>query len=129
MAFDLQIGAATLFMEASGEPPEGQQAVASVLGNRLRDGRWGPTLAAVCLAPAQFSCWNTSDPNRKRLAATSDTVLLPFEAMIQRALDGVLIDNTNGSLWYFNPGLVLPSWAALYRLQANIGAQAYYSQS
>ncbi len=131
MAFDIQIAAATLYMEASGEPLEGQQGVCSVLINRMRDGRWGPTLAAVCLAPQQFSSWNTKDPNRKRLALASDDdpLLLKFQEMVQAALSEGAPDPTLGSLWYFNPTLAKPLWASSYVLTAQLGNQNFYKQS
>jgi hypothetical protein len=64
MTFALEIAARTVWQEARGEPEEGQRAVAHVIVNRLRDGRWGKSLASVCLADRQFSGWNNSDPNR-----------------------------------------------------------------
>jgi N-acetylmuramoyl-L-alanine amidase len=64
---DRDIVALTLYGEARGEPLDGKLAVASVLRNRLRDGRWGRTYESVCLKPKQFSCWNASDPNHRVL--------------------------------------------------------------
>jgi hypothetical protein len=46
----------TLFGEVRGEPLDGIAGVSSVLDNRIKDGRWGPTLASVVGAWAQFSC-------------------------------------------------------------------------
>lgn len=131
MAFDLQIATATLYMEASGEPLEGQQGVCAVLVNRLKDGRWGHTLAAVCLAPLQFSSWNSTDPNRKRLALAPDTdpSLIKFESMVQAALSGSSPDPTDNALWYFNPSLAKPFWASSYVLTARLGNQTFYKQS
>ena len=51
-----QIVALTLYGECRGEPYQGKLAVASVVYCRAQ-GRT-ELLAAVCLAPRQFSCWN-----------------------------------------------------------------------
>ena len=130
MAFDLQIAAATLYMETSGEPLEGQQGVCAVLMNRLNDGRWGSTLAAVCLAPLQFSCWNSTDPNRKRMALAPDTdpLLVQLGTMVQQALAGALPDPTGNALYYFNPALARPTWAASFVLTATLGNQTFYKE-
>jgi spore germination cell wall hydrolase CwlJ-like protein len=50
------IFAATLYAECRGEPAEGQRWVAWVIKNRARHGR---SIREVCLAPAQFECWNS----------------------------------------------------------------------
>ena len=68
MAYSQQIATATIAMEASGEGPDGELAVAHTLLNRVKDGRWGRNLASVCLWKKQFSCWNDEDPNRIRFA-------------------------------------------------------------
>lgn len=129
MAYDLQIGTATVFMEASGEPPEGQQGVCHVLLNRLKDGRWGTTLAAVCLAPYQFSSWNTPDSNRKRLALLNESspALVTIAALLQGAIAGE-VDPTGGALWYFNPALARPTWAASYVETARLGHHVFYKE-
>lgn len=127
MAFDLEIGAATVFMEASGEPPDGKAAVAAVLANRLRDGRWGSTLAAVCLAPDQFSCWNTGDPNRRRMAETPDTdpSLIQCEAAMRAALGGKT-DPTFGAMWYCAADIRSPGWVDGAVFCGQFGSQLFY---
>lgn len=76
-SLDLDIMALTVWAEARGESKEGQKAVAWVIRNRYENPGWwsrqrgdgiqDDTIAAVCLDPYQFSCWNPSDPNRFRL--------------------------------------------------------------
>jgi spore germination cell wall hydrolase CwlJ-like protein len=128
MAFDLYLGTATAFMEASGEPLEGEQAVCHVMANRLKDGRWGATLASVVLWPEQFSCWLAGDPNRHRMAITPDIdpVLQRIQACLKSALDGSAVDITAGAMWYFNPSVVLPSWAQRLTLAGQFGSQLFY---
>lgn len=44
-----------IYLEANTESLECQQAVASVVINRWKDGRWGNTIASVIYSPYQFS--------------------------------------------------------------------------
>ena len=61
---ETDILARTIYGEARGESISGMEAVASVVLNRVafanRRGRfwWGNSIAEVCRAPKQFSCWN-----------------------------------------------------------------------
>ena len=110
MAYDLYIGAATLFMETSGEPPAGRVAVAHVLVNRLRSGKFGRTLSEICLKYRQFSGWNDKDPNGIRFAVAPDELLEPFEQILSNALSGKSLDPTGGALFYYNPKLASPNW-------------------
>lgn len=76
-AIDLDTMALTVWAEARGELPPGQKAVAWVIRNRWENPRWwsrqrgdgipDDTIAAVCRDPYQFSCWNSGDPQSKRL--------------------------------------------------------------
>ena len=59
---ELDTVARTIYGEARGESFEGQVAVAWVIKNRSIKRR--RTLMEICLAPFQFSCWNSSDPNK-----------------------------------------------------------------
>ena len=52
---DEELLARIVYLEARGEPDEGQQAVAQVVLNRLKDGTWGDTLSEVIYAPGQFN--------------------------------------------------------------------------
>ena len=129
MAYALQIAAMTVCQEASGEPLEGQKAVAHVLVNRLKQGRYGANLATVCLYPAQFSGWNTKDPNRLRVAAMPDAELAPFEAIVQAALDGTDPDETMGATLYYNPALATPNWNFAELTQtAQIGKHVFFKE-
>lgn len=65
--FDEVIAALTIYGEARGEPEPGKVAIGHVIRNSIKRGRWGKTVAAVCLFPARFSCWLSSDPNRRKL--------------------------------------------------------------
>lgn len=128
MAFDIELGTMTAFMESSGENAAGQRAVCHVLANRLTDGRWGNTLASVVLWPFQFSCWLNDDPNRHRMAVVPDTnpILVTIKSYLQAALDGSDSDITQGAMWYFNPKLAAPSWTNKLTLIGQFGSMNYY---
>lgn len=122
MSFADEIAVRTLWGEARGEPPEGQFAVAHVLRNRVKDGRWGHTAGLVCLAPMQFSCWNASDPNRAKMLGLddADSVLASCRAAwLQSASDS---DPTQGACFYYADSLKYdPSWAATMTETIHIG--------
>lgn len=61
----IDIVARTVYGEARNQDRTGQKAVAHVIFNRAAKNYAGGLVAAVCLAPKQFSCWNNGDPNRK----------------------------------------------------------------
>jgi len=130
VAYSLQIATATIYMEASGEGPQGELAVAHVLLNRQADGRWGKTLAQVCLAPEQFSCWNTTDPNRRRMAAlgNDDPALLSANAALGAAQGGAA-DPTRGATHYYSAKMPSPpEWAGSGRFLVQIGNHRFYDQ-
>lgn len=52
---DVRCVAQAVYHEARGEPMRGQRAVADVVMNRARSGRWGKSACAVVNAPRQFS--------------------------------------------------------------------------
>lgn len=60
-----EIVAITVLAEARGEGEIGMSAVACVILQRSLDGGVSPD--AVCLKKKQFSCWNSDDPQRKKL--------------------------------------------------------------
>ena len=130
MAFDTQIGTATVYLEASQEPPEGKSAVAHVLVNRVKDGRWGASITSVCLARMQFSCWNTDagdarDRDRLGKVSDSDPVLVACGAVLQLALDGN-VDPTGGATHYFAETIAPPAWVQGATFCGKFGSQLFY---
>lgn len=132
-AFDT--AARTLAQEARGEPMEGQTAVAWVIKNRLADGRWGETLASVCLWHGQFSGWwcprgtpSYQDPNFAYACglADDDATLSHMRSVLRVALDSAT-DPTNGATHYFNPSIVkAPAWVQDATPCGKFGRQAFY---
>lgn len=129
MDFAREVAARTLWMEARGEGDDGLRAVAHVLVNRLRAGRWGATLATVCLWAYQFSCWNTGDQNRLAMAklADDDAVLEKCRKIIDDAMTGASVDPTLGATFYVATYLRPPNWTVGATLTATIGRHAFYS--
>lgn len=116
-SFEQSVAARTIWGEARGEGDEGMKAVAHVLLNRLKLGRWGKTMGSVCLWPWQFSCWNVQDPNRPKMLGfhAMDLELGPPAAALAMAVtdDEQGVDPTGGATFYFNPKGLLrpPNWA------------------
>jgi conjugal transfer mating pair stabilization protein TraG len=107
----------TIAFEAGDEPDEGKAAVAHVVLNRAKTGRWGDTIKEVVTRPWQFEPWMTrrkeigrlspNDPRYKDAARIADAVL-----------SGQIPDPTAGATHFLNPTIVrqrrggsLPSWA------------------
>lgn len=128
MAFDFQITTSTVWMEARGEPIEGIYAVAYVIANRLRHGGFGKSLTAVCLAPHQFSCWNSSDPNRAALAAADpgDKALLQSETAVMAVLNKTAEDPTHGGLYYVQTSILPQAWLDGMTKTAEIGKHTFF---
>jgi spore germination cell wall hydrolase CwlJ-like protein len=120
----------TIAFEASGEPQMAQIAVAYVVLNRKKSGRWGDNIKAVVTHPGQFEPWTTrqreieelspDDPRYQRAAIIADAVL-----------SGQTPDPTAGATHFLNPTIVrerrggaLPSWAAGEGL--TIGSHTFY---
>jgi spore germination cell wall hydrolase CwlJ-like protein len=107
----------TIAFEASGETDAGKVAVAYVVLNRKKSGRWGDSIKAVVTHPGQFEPWiarrkeieelSPDDPRYQSAALIADTVLRER-----------VPDPTAGATHFLNPTIVrerrggsLPSWA------------------
>ncbi len=134
----LDVLALTLYGEARGEPVEGQIAVANVIRNRRRDGRWGQTYEGVCLARLQFSCWSPDGggANYLKLVKLRELVMagrMPADAALKAcygialALDQWILDNTHGATHYHTASLhPRPAWAIDEHPIATIGGHLFY---
>lgn len=111
VSFDTSIAARTLWGEARGEGKYGEDLIVHVIRNRVRDGRWGKTMANVCLWPYQFSCWNFGDPNRAQLVSLDDNdpALMQIVYMV---LDSVNeSDPTMNATHYYSDFIAPPPWS------------------
>jgi N-acetylmuramoyl-L-alanine amidase len=129
-SFDAACAVRTIWGEARGEGDAGMKAVAHVLFNRLKDGRWGQTLGSVCLAPYQFSCWNIGDPNRRLMLSlgSGSTELEPASAAFNAARSerGDGIDPSEGATHYKVVGTAA-AWAAGLTPCASIGRHEFFT--
>lgn len=131
--WDMDTWARTVWMEARGEGYEGMRAVAHVIHNRWKSGRWkfhGKTsVGLVCLGDRQYSAWNAdrTDDNREAMAVLddNDAVLQQSRAIVRAVLTGDS-DPTGGATHYFAPPAA-PGWADGAKLTAEIGRHRFYA--
>jgi N-acetylmuramoyl-L-alanine amidase len=128
MSWALHTAARTLWQEARGEPLIDQQAVAHVIWNRVRSGRWGHTLASVCLWHDQFSGWRSIDPNFQAACglADDDAALKDLMAIIAEAQYAT--DPTGGATHYYAPHGVVqtPTWVHGATPCGQFGSQLFF---
>ena len=121
----------TVAFEAAHETNMGKAAVAHVILNRKRSGKWGSTIKDVVTRPWQFEPWMTRrkeieelSPNDPRYQTTS--------RIADAVLDGEVPDPTAGATHFLNPVVVrqrrggsLPRWASGNAV--SIGSHAFYA--
>jgi spore germination cell wall hydrolase CwlJ-like protein len=107
----------TIVFEASGETEMGKAAVAHVILNRKRNGRWGKKIQDVVTHPWQFEPWMTRKEEIKRLSA-NDPRYLDAAKIADAVITGLIPDPTAGATHFLNPVVVrhrrsgsLPPWA------------------
>jgi N-acetylmuramoyl-L-alanine amidase len=128
----------TLFGEGRGENIAGLVAIGAVIRNRLHSGKY-PSYKAVVLAPKQFSCWNTTDPNYQILiehakqmlsgSPSNDPYFQRCAWVARGIMEWILFDETRGAEFYMTSKLFLssdcPSWARKLRNIVTIGSQVF----
>lgn len=132
--------AITIAAEARGESHDGKRAVAAVIRNRVLSPRWwGRDVRSVCLAPWQFSCWNTNDRGAaKRLASFADPQaafgVKPWESCVRAAaelLAGAIPADLLPTATHYHaikPGDPnWPSWATKETFLGTIGRHRFYA--
>jgi hypothetical protein len=125
----------TLLGEAD-QTPEGWQALANIIKNRVNSRAWGPNtrVGPVLNANKQFSVWNNT-PKMQALAArvratpTSDPNYQRAATVLQQVFNDQLPDNTGGATHYYAPKQMpngqAPDWA-LGEQGRMIGSQIFY---
>ncbi len=131
---EIDVLARTIWGEARREGHVGMEAVANVVLNRVKVAQahggkywWGANIIQVCQKPYQFSCWNRSDPNFKKLNAVteSDLYFVTCKRIAARACIGVLPDHTRGATHY-HADYVAPYWAKGETPTITIGRHIFY---
>lgn len=133
--FDREIWARTVWMEARGDGDVGMLAVAHVINNRFKSGRWSCggkiTHALICLNDLQFSCWNAdrNDQNREKMAVCDeyDDALIYCRSVVRMIEDGDH-DPTGNATHYYSVSMPLaPVWAASGTFTVKIGKHRFYA--
>lgn len=136
---ELTILAATILLEADGEPDDGYLAVGWVVMNRMR--LWNQTLKQVVYGPdgipddmyEPFSAWNVGDRAWALRKLGRAGVAEKAWKYAAAALWGLLPDPTKGATFYLNPDLTrkirsdhgLPSWYDAKKVVMKIGAHEF----
>lgn len=124
--------ARTIYGEARGQPKVGMEAVANVVLNRVKSGRYPNSVAQVCLQPFQFSCWNKNDPNRAKMENLKPGANHVFDECLEiadDALAGVLPDHTFGATHYYANYIAEPFWvkkSPMAQRTATIGVHLFF---
>jgi Cell Wall Hydrolase len=107
----------TIVFEASGESEQGKAAVAHVVLNRKRNGRWGDNIKDVVTRPWQFEPWMTKRREIEKLSP-DDPRYRDAARIADAVLSGRIPDPTAGATHFLNPIIVrqrrggsLPAWA------------------
>lgn len=113
--------------EARGEGNVGMRAVMCVVRNRVNSGMgdWDHVITKRW----QFS--SMTAPNDPMLVQWPDSPDPQFEAALQMSdgiFDGSTQDITGGATFYFNPHVVLPTWAATMQKVISIGNHDFYKE-
>ena len=126
--------AQAIYHEARGESEAGQLAVANVIVNRARSGKFPSTLCGVIYQNAEkgryrcqftFACDGRSDaPGERRAWARS--AALAQDVYAEFAL-GENVGAVPKSTLYYHTTAVRPSWASTYNAVAKIGSHIFYS--
>lgn len=110
---DFDVFIRTVLGESEAWNRDDAAGVAHVILNRLSYGRWGKTIAKVCQAKWQFSCWNMNDPSRERIinAVRGKGWFAEVERICKACLDGEITDPTSKSTHYYATYVAKPKWA------------------
>lgn len=115
--------ASAVYFEARGEPLEGQLAVAEVVLNRARSGRYPRGVCAVVRQPAQFSFVRGGAIPRADRRSPAWRRAVAVARIAERGEPRMLPDDV---LWY-HAHYVSPSWGRRLARTTRIGAHIFYS--
>ena len=115
--------ASAVYFEARGEPLEGQLAVAEVVLNRARSGRYPNTICAVVTQPAQFSFVRRGVIPRADRGSEAWRRAVACARIAQAEARRLLPRNV---LWY-HANYVSPGWGRRLERNTRIGLHIFYS--
>lgn len=106
--------ALNIYFEARSEPIEGQLSVALVTLNRVKSKDYPNSICEVVKQYKQFSWYwdGKSDRPTEQLAWHQSQSMAKYLISHFNEFDGAIefMDVTNGSIWYYNPEIVIPYW-------------------
>ncbi|MEG3176756.1 cell wall hydrolase [Sphingomonas sp. RB3P16] len=119
MSEELQCMAGAIYFEAKGEPLDGQLAVAEVILNRSKSGRFPKGVCSVVTQPGQFSFVRGG-----HVPAIPQTKQYRTAVAVARVALADAWDSAASTAMYFHARRVAPSW---HRVQvAAIGNHLFY---
>lgn len=120
--------ARTIYGEARGESTMGKKAIACVVLNRYKSGKWfaGTSIAETCLKKFQFSCWNENDPNKKKIENMKAEDLGECYEIACHAVNGHQPDIVFKSTHYHTEN-IHPKWAENKVPVVKIGHHLFYN--
>lgn len=116
---ELNCLASAVYFESKGEPLAGQLAVAKVIMNRSKSGRFAPTICGVVKQPSQFSFVRGGGFP----AVRSNTMWRKAVGIAQVAMKGLFVSPAPDAL-YFHAKRVSPGWGK--RQVASVGNHLFY---
>jgi hypothetical protein len=126
--------AQAIYHEARGESAAGQLAVANVIVNRARSGKFPSTLCGVIYQNADkgryrcqftFACDGRDDTPGERRAWIRSAELA--QDVYAEFATGEAVGAVPGSALYYHTTSVRPSWANTYNAVARIGSHIFYA--
>lgn len=119
---ELNCIATAVYFESRGEPFEGQLAVAEVVINRARSGRYPSSYCAVVKQPAQFSFVRRGQFPQVNTASPSWAYA---QAITRIAANRLAVKLPDDVLWY-HADYVAPTWGRRLSRVEKIGAHIFY---
>ena len=128
-AFDVNVVAETIWLEARGEGDRGIRAVASVIRNRSVERGLSPR--EVCLERGQFSCWRKGlvlpldNVRKSRMMRPSTRRAWMSCVYVANELVNRKFKPTITANHYYNPDKCRPSWGRMMRSCVSIGRHKF----
>lgn len=101
-----------------------REAIAQSLGKYW----WGNNIVGICQKPWQFSCWNRSSPEYKKLLTvdSNDPKFVDAWILAELAVHGRLSDITGGATHCVKDTAFKPSWTKGLNPEFEIDGYLYY---